>query len=310
MKTRIIALSFAAPIVLSSCVNIDKGMYKAYNEMRTEKNAFIHKTITDFTTSLECMDQLLMNKRVRYTSILIEALNDKTDQVKAGTRDMLISAISEMTTKSKKIKIIAYGKDSANLISFLNSAGAKNTYKNIPHYDIRGSISQFDKSLIQTDNSIGGFLRGKYSTGVGKSKAASLDIMSLDLSAVYTRDMSVVPGVTSKNTIAIYRRGDSLNADARINKLGVYFDMGLSRSEGKSQALRNLIELAAIELMGKLTKVPYWTCLGTKSPSEMFEQKPEHQKKKEKKRKQSKKKNILKRVKDKVFDGLPIGTDS
>jgi hypothetical protein len=42
--------------------------------------------------------------------------------------------------------------------------------------------------------------------------------------------------------------------------------MNLARSEGQSQALRGLVELAAVELIGKLTKTPYWTCLGVPDP--------------------------------------------
>ena len=274
MKIKILALSLIATLSLSACVNLDKKIYKNYDEIRKNQASHVQRNITNFSNGLMCMDKLLMNKRVRYTSLLIESLNDNTDQVKAGTRDMLISAISDMSKRSKKIKIIVYGKDSANLISFLKTAQQNDAYRQIPQYDIRGSISQYDKDIVQADNSLGLFVRGKAGGGLGKSKAASLDIMTLDLSAVNTRDMSVVPSVTSKNTIAIYNHGNSLDADARINKLGIYFDMTLSRSEGKSQALRNLIELAAIEIIGKLTKVPYWTCLGAKSPDELLKGDP------------------------------------
>jgi hypothetical protein len=239
--------------------------------MHSEEKSTIYRTITDFSTGLRCMDQLLLDKKVPQTSILIESLNDNTKQVKAGTRDMLISAISDMTKQSHKVKIIAYGKDSSNLISFLSSAKKTDVYKTIPQYDIRGSISQYDKNILRADNSVGLFAKGSGSGGVGTAKAASLDIMTLDLSAVNTADMSVVPGVTSKNTIAIYNRGNSLDADARINKLGIYFDMTLSRSQGKAQALRNLIELAAIEIIGKLTHVTYWQCLGAESPKHNYE---------------------------------------
>lgn len=283
MKIKIILLPVASALILSSCINLDKKLYGNYEKMRKDYTPHLHKNITNFSDGLTCMDQLLMSRNVRYTSVLIESLNDNTNQVKAGTRDMLISAISEMTTRSKKVKIIAYGKDSANLISFLKTAQKGDVYKNIPQYDIRGSISQYDKDVVQTDTSLGLFGRG--TGGLGKTKAASLDVMTLDLSAVDTRDMSVVHGVTSKNTIAIYSKGNSLDADARIDKLGVYFDMTLSRSEGKSQALRNLMELASIEIIGKLTKVPYWTCLGTKSPSEILKDK-------------SKKKAVIKKEKE------------
>ena len=274
MKIKILALSLIATLSLSACVNLDKKIYGNYDKLKKNQASHIQRNITNFSNGLMCMDKLLMNRRVRYISLLIESLNDNTDQVKAGTRDMLISAISDMSKRSKKIKIIVYGKDSANLISFLKTAQQNDAYRQIPQYDIRGSISQYDKDIVQADNSLGLFVRGKAGGGLGKSKAASLDIMTLDLSAVNTRDMSVVPSVTSKNTIAIYNHGNSLDADARINKLGIYFDMTLSRSEGKSQALRNLIELAAIEIIGKLTKVPYWTCLGAKSPDELLKGDP------------------------------------
>ena len=41
-----------------------------------------------------------------------------------------------------------------------------------------------------------------------------------------------------------------------------WYQSNLSRAEGQVQALRNLVELAVVELFGKLTKTPYWKCLG------------------------------------------------
>ncbi len=42
----------------------------------------------------------------------------------------------------------------------------------------------------------------------------------------------------------------------------------MARQEGQSQALRTLVELAAIELVGRLARVPYWTCLGASDSDE------------------------------------------
>ncbi len=77
--------------------------------------------------------------------------------------------------------------------------------------------------------------------------------------------MSIMPGVTSRNSVVIMKSGRGVDGDAAYHKFGVSYSMKLSKSEGQSQALRGLIELAAIELMGKLTKTPYWRCLGTDS---------------------------------------------
>src|SRR5207244_2202436 len=56
--------------------------------------------------------------------------------------------------------------------------------------------------------------------------------------------------------------GKGIDTDATIKKFSINYSMSLNRSEGRAQALRTLVELATIELFGKLTKVPYWGCLG------------------------------------------------
>jgi hypothetical protein len=88
--------------------------------------------------------------------------------------------------------------------------------------------------------------------------------MALDLAVMKTKDMSVIPGVISKNQIVIFKEGSGSDIDASVGnipKLGINFSMNLVRAEGDAQALRNLIELASIELVGRLTKTPYWKCL-------------------------------------------------
>jgi curli biogenesis system outer membrane secretion channel CsgG len=97
--------------------------------------------------------------------------------------------------------------------------------------------------------------------GLGAARGTSLNVVALDLNVLRTADMSVVSGVSSKNSIAIFERGNSLNADASMNKFGIYFDVNLNRNEGQAQAMRNLVELAAIETIGKLVNVPYERCL-------------------------------------------------
>jgi hypothetical protein len=76
--------------------------------------------------------------------------------------------------------------------------------------------------------------------------------------------MSVVAGVTSRNSVVILKHGKGFDGDTAYHKFGINYSMTLSQSEGQSQALRGLVELAAVELMGKLTKTPYWSCLGGK----------------------------------------------
>ena len=224
------------------------------------------RSITNFSRALRCMDALLIDYGVYDISMLVEDLKDNTGNVKAGARDMLISAISDMTRRSHAIKLIAFGADSGNLVSFLASAQDQTAYAVIPQFDIRGSISQLDKSVAAKDASAGiniGVSKS-FGLGVGESKTANASVMALDLAVMNAKDLSVIPGVISKNQIVIFKEGAGTDLDASVGnipKLGINFSMNLVRAEGDAQALRNLIELASMELVGRLTKTPYWTCL-------------------------------------------------
>jgi hypothetical protein len=247
---------------LTGCASLDSKLEREFEQIRRGPAGAPYKSVTNFSDALSCMDGLMQAKGVNEIPIMVEDLEDKTDSVKTGTRDMLISAISRMTTRSKAIKLIAYGKDSGNLVSFMKAANYTGGYKQMPLYDIQGSISQFDKGVASADSSLGLFK--KRDGGAGAAHSASLNVIALDLNVLRAADMSVIPGVTSSNSVAIFQRGDSLNMDASINKLGVYFDLNLSSSEGQAQAVRNLVDLAAVELVGKLVGVPYASCLGAK----------------------------------------------
>ncbi|MEZ5476792.1 MAG: hypothetical protein R3E95_04675 [Thiolinea sp.] len=137
----------------------------------------------------------MLEKKVKNIPILIESIDDKTENVNAGTRDMLISAISEMTVRSHALKVIAYGQDSANLISFMKSSSNNQAYQNMPLFDIHGSITQYDEDTVSTGGSLGLFSRKTGGGGLGES--ASLSTIAMDLNVLKADDMSVVPGVSA-----------------------------------------------------------------------------------------------------------------
>lgn len=223
------------------------------------------RSITGFSSALRCMDNMMIDYGVRDVSMLVEDILDQTKKVNAGTRDMLISAVSDMTRRSRAIRVVAFGRDAANVITFLASAQRQSAYEVIPQFDIKGSVSQYDENVIR--NTKDGGLSFQPFLNLGISRDAATSILGLDLSVLTTEDMSIMSGITSRNAVAILRTGKGADADAAYHKFGLSFSMSLSKSEGQSQALRGLVELAVVELMGKLTKTPYWTCLGAEPAS-------------------------------------------
>ncbi len=218
------------------------------------------RAITGFSSALRCMDNLMIDYGVRDVSMLVEEILDSTKKVNAGTRDMLITAVSDMTRRSRAIRLVAYGKDATNVISFLQAAQRQSAYEVIPQFDIKGSVSQFDENVIRNQKDLGIGFQPFINLGISRDAASS--ILGLDLSVLATEDMSILAGVTSRNSVVILKQGKGLDGDAAYHKFGINYSMNLSKSEGQAQALRGLVELAVIELMGKLTKTPYWTCLG------------------------------------------------
>lgn len=263
IQWRRVAATAAIGLSLTGCGSFEtrQAVIDGAREVRTGPAEAPQQTITNFSSSLRCMDNLFVTYGVRDVSVLVEDLSDQTKKVNAGTKDMLISAVSQMTVRSKAIRLVVYGQDSGNLIGFLRESQRRSAYGVLPEFDIKGSISQLDENLAKKE--VDGGIGWGENLSVGGARTASSSVLAVDLTVLSTADLSVVPGVTSRNSVLILKQGNGVDGDARISKFGINFNMSLARSEGQAQALRTLVELASIELLGKLTKVPYWTCLGS-----------------------------------------------
>jgi len=227
------------------------------------------RTITNFSSALTCMDNLFLMYGVRDLVIVSEDLKDETKKVSAGTKDMLISSVSNMTKRSRAVRLIAFGSDSGNLITIMKQEGEKK-FPVLPQYGIRGSISQLDESVAKKTEGGGLAVDGFF--GAGKASTASTNVLGIDLTMMRAEDLSIVPGVTSSNQVVIFRSGTGLEGEAGYKKFGINYQSNLSKAEGQAQALRNLVELAVVELFGKLTKTPYWLCMGASPKDELVKQ--------------------------------------
>jgi hypothetical protein len=261
-------LATAALVALVGCASSEALQQKvavSANEVAKGKAAPF-QTVTNFSGAVRCMDAMLVDYGVRDIGILVEDLEDQTKKVSVGTKDMLLSTLSDMTRRSRALRIVAYGGDSKNIVGFLQAAERKDAFSNVPQFDIRGSITQFDDNLARGTRDAGVGAGDWFNVGVSSSSSARM--LGLDLNILNTSDLSLVSGVTSKNGVVIFSQGEGVDGEARFKKLGINYSTSFSKSEGNSVAMRNLIELAAVELIGKLTKVPYWKCLGASAEEE------------------------------------------
>ena len=220
------------------------------------------RAITNFTPALRCMDDMMFRNGTRDVTLMMEELKDATQKVPVSARDMMTSAISDMTRRSRAVRLSVFGTDQQNLSQFLQQAQKSNAFAVLPEFNLRGTISQLDEEIKRDSSSFG--LLTERVFGVRFGNDVKFSVLGFDSAIVRSETMTLVPGVSSKNTTVLVRRDASASdGQARIINANAVFSFSAARADGTSQAARNMVELAAIELVGKLIRAPYWQCLGT-----------------------------------------------
>lgn len=218
------------------------------------------QAITSFTPALRCMDEWMFNAGTRDVTLMMEEMRDATQKVPISARDMMTSAISEMTRRSRAVRLSVFGSDQANLMQALQTAQMTQAFNVVPEYNIRGTVSQFDEDVQRRGASLG-LLAERFGIRLGNESRYS--VLGFDAAMVRTDTLTLVPGVSSKNTTVVSKRDSSAgDGQGRLLGAGAVFAFSAARAEGTAQAARNMIELATVELVGKLIRAPYWQCLG------------------------------------------------
>jgi len=254
MKTAYkLSSSLVALAMVSGCVTA--APERAY-EVRQPKTSVV-RTFTSFSDSLRCMDELFVKYGVRDIVITSDGIPDATGKVSAGTKDMLISAMSRMSVRSGAFTFVDFDQRQEDIANLQQLVGFTDEFR-VPSYYIRGAITQLDEGVIA--ESVGGSVAfTNFSLGASKDQVVSVISTDMNVGKLVTRQ--IMPGISANNSIVVRRSGVGGDAGATIQKVGLSFNISINNQEGMHQATRTLIDLSAIEIAGKLTKTPYWRCL-------------------------------------------------
>jgi curli biogenesis system outer membrane secretion channel CsgG len=224
------------------------------------------RTLSNFSEALRCMDNLLWVHGKRDIYLTSNGVPDETGRLLGGTKEMLITAVSRMSDKSNAFSFVDFepALDSVNALYWM--VGVRPEFR-APSYYIRGAVTQLDENVL-ADAASAGISLPKLDLSVSKDQIVS--VISLDLNVGELTTRRILPGITASNSIAVVQSGQGADAGGIINKAGLSFQVSLNRSEGMHQALRTLVELSTIEVLGKLTRVPYWQCLGVEQTNPTF----------------------------------------
>lgn len=250
------------PLLLTACAGNQST--SPAKEVSQPKARPVHN-LTSFSRALSCMDQLYLDHGVNNVVITSQGVPDATGEIRSGTKEMMISAISRMSTRSGSFRFVDYDQRQLDINALHNLVGFTSDFL-IPNYYIRGAITQFDEQIV-SDGKSGGISVSDFDVGVSGNTTTSLVSIDLNVGKLVTRQ--ILSGTTASNTIAVSRKRNSKDANGSIEliDLGFSFNMNTNRSEGMHQSVRTLLELSLIESLGKLTQVPYWQCLGAGNTS-------------------------------------------
>ena len=224
------------------------------------------RNIDNFNEALRCMDQMFAALGKRDVYITTAGIPDATGLIAAGTKEMFISAVSQMSERSGAFRFVDYDPTQTDVQILSELVGLREDFV-APRYYVRGAITQLDSGV--TNSSLGASLSlPGFSLAASHDQVVSVISMDLNVGQLVTRQ--IMPGITSNNSIAVVQSSNGANVGGIVGKAGLSFNVSLDRSEGFHQAVRTLVDLSTIEVLGKLTHVPYWECLKINSTNPTF----------------------------------------
>lgn len=220
------------------------------------------RSLSSFSESLMCMDRMLRESQLPTTLITSKSIPDFSSRVPAAAKDMIITALSQMSRLSHAFRYVDYEVDIArqdtvqNLTTILLNNNQMQLQR--PALYVSGAIAYVDQNVINNRFDVG-TSAGRLDTGYSQSKNATVIGLELHLGDFRTR--TLIPGLDSANEVIIGGAGQGLDLAGRIGAYGVQLNVGRDYSIGVGGALRTLIDLGMIEMVGKWARVPYWQCL-------------------------------------------------
>lgn len=220
------------------------------------------RSISSFSDSLMCMDHLLRDTQLPTTLITSKQIPDYSNRVAVGTKDMVVTALSQMSRLSNAFRFVDYEVDIArqdtvqNLTTILLNNNQMQLQR--PALYLSGSISFVDQNVI--NNRFDAGLSGPR-VDLGYSQSRNATIIGLEMHLGDFRTRTLIPGLDSANEVIVGNGGQGVDLAGRIGTYGVQFNVGRDYTQGSGSAVRTLVDLATIELVGKWARVPYWQCL-------------------------------------------------
>lgn len=187
-------------------------------------------------------------------------------------RDITEIMKSSLNAMGGRIVFIPY--DPAFMQSQLVTGYSTFSNKEIPDVVLSGGITEFDRGLELRGQNADASLEGDFSgmppglpsqggdLRYGQSEKSGLAKITLDCNLLNFASMTGIPKMTTTNTMAV--RKVMSDRELGISLFGQSFGAkgSVKKVQGRHAAVRLLVELSIIQILGKHLMLPYWRLLG------------------------------------------------
>ncbi len=260
MKMKFAILVLLMPLLLVSCKKaVDVELQESKPERKT----------TSYSDALRQLGRLTREFNTPPLRVQTTGVRDDTGS-SAATGAEIPFDITEMVKSAVNsiggnVTFVLYDPFYLKNQASLNFTTLDNKTK--PDVVVQGGITEFDRALEVAGQGfdVGGeFDVGAETLGFDASSQdkESTSRIALDLNLIDFETLSAVPRMQAVNTIMVYKAAREQELGFSIFGAAFGVQGSVQKIQGRHAAVRVLVDLSILEILGKYLNIPYWKCVG------------------------------------------------
>ncbi|GAB2466482.1 hypothetical protein GCM10027082_17580 [Comamonas humi] len=136
----------------------------------------------------------------------------------------------------------------------------------MPDFLITGALTEFDRAIAGAGRANSASIefgggKGKTDLGADVKRTAIYSALALDLNLVSFSTQQMVPRIQASNVVKVLNLSTEDNASIGFYGNSFGFKLEGKYLQGRHSAIRTLVDLSVLEIVGKATNTPYWRCI-------------------------------------------------
>lgn len=271
----LVSLSTLLMLSMSSCAVWNWFMAKTSDEEVEEMDKDISglgKRVTRYEDSLDQFGIMLEAYDLQKIRIQSKPIKNQTAE-KGLPDDIRVMVETSINKIRRQITLIPY--DPVYYTAEVTTGGQ--IVRTLPDIVIDGGLSEFDKDMIEKERELKAeaeVKKGDYGSkydqdgGAGYKAKSGVSRLGLDLHLLNYSNQSAIAGKQASNTVNIRKTQLGWSIGYYFQGCGLSFEYTLKKQQGLHSAIRLLVEMSVMEILGKYYDVPYWRCIEGAKPDE------------------------------------------